>query len=362
MNAAAMTWPRRYPVPVTLVVAGFAVWWAWQREPRPIRPEHAALVAVALTVMIASWGVAFSGAWSRHPARVDALLIVCMAASIALIWLARSTNGPGSIGAFAVAFIASRRGRFGIAVAIVTGVAYVAAAAVEQLGLANIVINAVAYTAAYGFATMGYRARLGQVERIASDERQRLAREIHDVLAHNLSALTVQLEATRLLAEQRPGDPEVAKAIDRAHRVARDGLLEAKRAVGALRGDALPGPELLEDLVREFEAGGDVTCRLEVTGRPVPLSPEARLAIYRAAQEGLTNVRKHAHASKVTIRLQYRRGGAELTVEDVEPSPARTSGAGYGLSGMRERAELIGGTLDAGPTADGFRLRLWVPA
>jgi signal transduction histidine kinase len=99
-----------------------------------------------------------------------------------------------------------------------------------------------------------------------------------------------------------------------------------------------------------------------VTGKPVPLAPEARLAIYRAAQEGLTNVRKHAHASDVTIRLQYRRGGAELTVEDVGDAPSPRTGAGYGLSGMRERAELLGGTLDAGPTRDGFRLRLWVPA
>lgn len=363
MSAVSLAaWPRRYLVPVAVMLVGGAAWWAWRAEPRPLNPAHLAAVVLMLAILVATWLALMLRSWSNRPDRGYTVLALHMASAFMLLGLSHGVNGPGTIGIYTTAFSASRRGKFGAAIATVTGAGYLLAATWTDATPTNLIFTLIGYVAAYGFAALGHIVRRDQVERIASDERQRLAREIHDVLAHNLSALAVQLEATRLLAEQRPGDPEVARAIDRAHRVATDGLAEAKRAVGALRGDALPGPELLGELVREFEASGDLRCRLEVTGKPVPLAPEARLAIYRAAQEGLTNVRKHAHARDVTIRLQYRRGGAELTVEDVGEAPSPRTSAGYGLSGMRERAELLGGTLDAGPTRDGFRLRLWVPA
>jgi len=100
-------------------------------------------------------------------------------------------------------------------------------------------------------------------------------------------------------------------------------------------------------------------------GEPVPLSSEAQLALFRTAQEALTNVRKHAQATNVDVYLRYAPDGAELLVEDAAPpSAAPTNGSasrGYGLLGMRERAELVGGTLDAGPLPTGFRVRLWLP-
>ena len=96
------------------------------------------------------------------------------------------------------------------------------------------------------------RTRAAEIERAALAERTRIAREIHDVLAHTLSALAVQLEGTRMLVEQRPGDPAAVAAVERAHRLASEGLAEARRAIGALRGDNLPGPDGLERLVDEF--------------------------------------------------------------------------------------------------------------
>ena len=196
----------------------------------------------------------------------------------------------------------------------------------------------------------------------ALDERARIAREIHDILAHTLSALAVQLEGTRLLVEQRPGDPAALSALERAGGLARDGLEETKRAVGALRGDALPGPEELPRLAADFERDTAVPCRLSVVGEPVALSPEARLALYRTAQEALTNARKHATASAVAIRLRYDVGEAELTVENLgAPHPAPMTGGGHGLEGMRERAELARGRLEVGPTPTGFKVRLWLP-
>jgi len=156
--------------------------------------------------------------------------------------------------------------------------------------------------------------------------------------------------------------PRRAPIAERAHHLAADGLGEARAAIGALRGDAMPGPERLRALADGF---GD-RARLTVTGEPRELPSEARLAIYRTAQEALTNVTRHSDAEHVDLRLDYEPDGTRLTVEDtgaalpvpVGPSP----GGGYGITGMRERAELLGGHLEAGPTERGFRVELWLPA
>lgn len=205
-------------------------------------------------------------------------------------------------------------------------------------------------------------SREAQVEAARVAERVRLAREIHDVLGHTLSALAVQLEGARLLLETRPADPGAAEWVARAHGLARDGLEEARRAIGALRGDDLPGPDLLPRLVTEFERDSGADVRLAVEGEPVALAPEARLAIYRTAQEALTNVRRHARASHVDVRLVYQADGVELTVENDGGARQGSRTRGYGLTGMRERAELLGGRLEVGPTAQGFCVRLWVPS
>ncbi|MBS1887301.1 MAG: sensor histidine kinase [Actinobacteria bacterium] len=216
------------------------------------------------------------------------------------------------------------------------------------------------------------RTRLARNEAAALDERSRIARELHDVLAHSLSALSVELEGARLLALDRDVDSDVIAAIGRAHRHAAAGLDEARAAIQALRGDCVPGPDKLEDLIEEFRVHG-IECTLEVSGEPRRLPSEAALAVFRTAQEALTNVRKHAEeAERVSIRLDYDPDGVQLIVTDSAgdgaeprvPQPAALAGAGsgYGVSGMRERAELIGGRLLAGPTEDGFRVELWVPA
>jgi signal transduction histidine kinase len=207
------------------------------------------------------------------------------------------------------------------------------------------------------------RTRAAEIERAALTERTRIAREIHDVLAHTLSALAVQLEGTRMLVEKRPGDPAGVAAIERAHRLASEGLAEARRAIGALRGDGLPGPDGLSRLVHDFGEATGTPSHFEVSGEPIPLNPEAQLTLYRAAQEALTNVRRHASATAVDVRLQYAADGAELVVEDEAPGVNANAAApgGYGLVGMRERAELVGGTLEAGPLPTGFRVRLWLP-
>lgn len=266
-------------------------------------------------------------------------------------------------------------------VAAVAGVGFLAAGALGSRPVppAQLVSVALALFFTYVGATATRRLRTEQrrtqelleevvagrdavIRAAALDERAHLAREMHDVLAHTLSALSIQLEGARMLAEQRAADPAVAEAVERASRLARQGLGEARRAVGSLRGEALPGPDLLPQLAQEFELDTGVPCRLTIAGETTGLSPDARLALYRIAQESLSNVRKHAAASQVTIALRSDPDGVELTVEnDGERRDDPLAGGGFGVNGMRERAALLHGRLEAGPTAGGYRVQAWIP-
>ncbi len=215
------------------------------------------------------------------------------------------------------------------------------------------------------------RGLVARTEAAALAERGRIARDMHDVLAHSLSALAVELEGARMLAQRDRVAPELEQAIRRAHQHATTGLDEARVAIEALRGDELPGPERLERMAERFAAEQELDCRFEIAGEPRRLDSEASLTIYRTAQEALTNIRKHADADRVEVRLSYAEDGTMLEVADHGSAPSSNggpvgdalseSGAGYGVSGMRERAELLGGRLDAGTTADGFRVALWLP-
>jgi signal transduction histidine kinase len=134
-----------------------------------------------------------------------------------------------------------------------------------------------------------------------------------------------------------------------------------------LRGDDLPGPDRLEDLAAQFQDNCAIPCQLDVSGDARPLGSEARLAVYRVAQEALTNITRHARPDHVDVRLRYEPSATRLTIEDFAREPGTGEqtppvGGGYGLTGMRERAELLGGTLTAQKTRGGFRVELELPA
>jgi signal transduction histidine kinase len=205
-------------------------------------------------------------------------------------------------------------------------------------------------------------ARQEQARSEALAERARVAREIHDVLAHSLSALSVQLEtAAALLERERPADAAVV--VDRAGRLARDGLTETRRAVSALRGDELPLPELVSELADGYRTDLGAEAAVTVRGEPRAVAPEAGLALYRSAQEALTNVRKHAPGSAVGIVLDYAVGEVRLTVANHGSHGPSLTGlsSGYGLTGLRERAELAGGSMTAAPDGDGWRVDVRMP-
>ncbi|MFE9247851.1 sensor histidine kinase [Streptomyces sp. NPDC007088] len=206
-------------------------------------------------------------------------------------------------------------------------------------------------------------ASAARTESAALTERARIAREIHDVLAHSLSAQLVHLEAARLQIEQGADRATILERVVAARGMAKEGLAETRQALSALRGEMAPVAEVLRDLVHAEGA------RFEIHGDPRPLPAEAGQTVRRVAQEALTNVRKHAPGAEVTVRLSYQSGVCELEVRNGPARGARPelaeSGAGYGLQGMRERAELLGGALTAGPPGEdekGFVVRLRVPA
>ncbi len=201
------------------------------------------------------------------------------------------------------------------------------------------------------------------------EESTRIAREIHDVLAHALAGLTIQLEATSSLLDQG-ADPAAVKArVDRACSLAREGLRETRRAVGALRSGPTSTPAAIEALVEEYRAS-DGDADLTIDGDTSCLAGPVGEAVLRIVQEALTNVRKHAPGASVSVGLHAGdRADTDcvLVVDDRPNGGVRVSsslaatGGGYGVQGMRERAQALGGTLSAGAYGDGWRVELHVP-
>lgn len=209
------------------------------------------------------------------------------------------------------------------------------------------------------------RERAQEAEQAVARERARIARELHDIVSHAISVIAVQSQAVRRrLAPDQGREADDLRAIETT---AREAMAEMRRLFGMLRADGerpalapQPGLAQLDRLVAETRAGGLVVDVL-LDGERAELPPGVDLAAYRIVQEALTNVRKHAAATRASVRLRIGEHDLELVVED--DGKARSDGeAGYGLAGMRERATLYGGTLEAGQGAGGgFVVRARLP-
>lgn len=212
------------------------------------------------------------------------------------------------------------------------------------------------------------KALHGQARAAAvAEERNRLAREIHDSLAHYLTVINVQLEAAEKLAASQPDRADTA--VRRARRLVLDCLQDVRRSVGALRASTLEElslPHALEKLAAEFTEGTGKPVKLDLAiPEQLRLPPDTEQALYRAAQEGLTNVHKHANATTVVLCLRTEDGRIRLTVEDDgrgPPADHGRNGSGFGLLGLRERVELLGGRVSLGPgCVRGSRLEVELP-
>ena len=225
-------------------------------------------------------------------------------------------------------------------------------------------------------ALLAQHERLRAEQRRADvlDERARIAREIHDVLAHSLGALGIQIQAAKAMLTDHGDIDRAVEALSTAQRMAADGLTETRRAVHALRVDTLPLGQELAAVADTHRQRYHVPVSLETSGVTRTLPPDAALALLRTAQEAMVNAAKHAPGQPVAVRLDYGENDVRLSVvnsldgagpsaRDGAGAPVRRPGrtGGYGLTGMRERLRLLNGTLLAGPRDNSWAVTAELP-
>jgi signal transduction histidine kinase len=371
-----------------------------------IGPQGIAM-AVALAISAVAWG-----AWQLAEGRPRlwlTALVVMAAAGGTLAGLSSLSTAVSVSLAVAVSAGARLSAELSLAVVAETVAAFLIAALVSDAPPQAIVGWGVGIVGlwAFGLTRRAYllraieaeqaleqarRAHAAETQAAALGERARIAREIHDVLAHSLAAVSVNLQAATGLLDALPDSPELAKAlecVERAGALTREGMAEARRAILALRGDMEGDTETgdtetgdtetngaasgrlvarLRTLAQGHGAAGDAHIEFTVTGTPRPLGADGTLTAYRTAQEALTNARKHAPGRPVLLALDYAAPDAvTLQIANALPEsgtsrPLAAAGAGYGLTGLRERAALAGGTLAAGPRDGQWQVLLTLPA
>lgn len=343
--------PGRAGLAVQVVALAVAVvvqiWWLPADRRAPLRVRYAPALPYGLAAMILACGIASM----TRTGGVFNLLGAMAALS------AGSTTGPAA--GYVVTGV-------GIAATAVTGAAAGARAGIMiwyPLGLVlglvlgrNLRASRVQAEQSAMLLAQAEQLREEQAQGAALDERARIAREIHDVLAHSLGALGLQIQVARAILAERHDEEKAGEILSQAQRMVDDGLTETRRAVQALRGQALPLPEELAHLSVEHKLRHGTAVSFTVSGAPRPLPADAQVALTRTAAEALVNAAKHAPGQPVEISLDYRGGSTALTVRNhwgndatVRATGFATANGRYGLAGMRERLLLIGGTLDAGP-------------
>jgi signal transduction histidine kinase len=215
-------------------------------------------------------------------------------------------------------------------------------------------------------ATFAEREREAAARIAVAEERARIARELHDIVAHAMSVMVLQVGAVRHKLPHALGEDR--DALGRVEQAGRTALAEMRRLLGAMRNDGdgvelgpQPGLDALDSLVGDVVHAG-LPVQLQVDGEPYALPRAIDLSAYRIVQEGLTNALKHAHASHAEVTVRYRPDELELEVADDGTGPATTNGHGHGLVGIRERAKIYGGEMSAGAApAGGFVLSARLP-
>jgi signal transduction histidine kinase len=324
---------------LAIAAAALLGWWASERLPEPWAGRS---LFACLTVITAVGGFA---AATHNDTSVLALAMVSMLAAGADLPLARMLI------IFLAGVLAIEIGAIGYShTDLGTVLGYPALLAALAVGGRYRRAYRIQTEQAQALLAETRRARLEAERAAALTERTRIAREIHDVLAHSLSALGIQLQAAEVMLSERQDIDRALHSLAGARRLVDEGLTETRRAVRALRTDAPPLPQALAALVDDRPGA------LTVSGEPYALSPAAGLALLRVAQEAITNAVKHADGQPARITLQYTDVGVELCVENALPDAAaiehpHTAG-GYGLAGMHERLRLIDGELHAGPAGE----------
>ncbi|MFD6097952.1 sensor histidine kinase [Nocardiopsis flavescens] len=210
------------------------------------------------------------------------------------------------------------------------------------------------------------RTRDEELLRRASEERLRLARDVHDTVAHNISLINVQAGTALYLMENEP--ERASEALATIKQTSKDTLVELRAILGVLRTvdegaprSPVPGADRIDEVAEAARSAG-IEVEVEVAGSPVRLPVGTDNAVYRTVQEALTNVVRHAGADRATVLVDYRPREVLVEVSDDGRGTLGEPAAGNGITGMRERASLVGGTVDAGPAeGGGFRVRARLP-
>jgi signal transduction histidine kinase len=334
-------------------------------------------VAAAVLMVIAAGLLQFIGRPSSL--RVLALMVITVSAA----GLAASLVAPDGLAEIAVFIVISRfpysfdhpAGRAfvvadTIAVAVVIGwISHSVAGALAGVAVPLLMQRAAEHREliaerdrAQALLTEVQAGRDAEAQAAALRERGRIARDMHDVLAHSLAGLSLQLQAVRAVATREGVRAAVLEPLDKAAALARDGLAEAREAVGTLRDPIGLGLDAVPALLER--SPGSVT--LSTTGDADEITPEAGHALYRVVQESLTNSARYAPGSPVRVELAWQEGRLLVRIDDDGPAPGRSAitgqGSGFGLTGMQERLSRVAGTLTAGPRPDGgWRVEACVP-
>ncbi len=333
----------------------------------------AALILVGVACLVLAWR-------RRWPVAVLALSIAA-ATAFTLLGYVNGAVLVAPMGALytVAAFSSSIRGAvgYGIATLVVLGGASIAVNPLGRFGGGVVILPfMVAIVVVAGIAVANRRAYVDSIRdraeqdarRRIDEERLRIARELHDVVAHTMATINVQAGVAAHVLNTRP--ETVAESLQAIKTASKEGLSELRAILNVLRqaDDAdptqpAPGTAQLETLITgACRAGLDTT--LTVTGKPVPLPAAVDLAAYRIVQESLTNAIRHAGPATAAVCLGYDRGELRIDVTDTGRGPALAAGSngGHGLAGMRERAATVGGTLETGRgPAGGFRVAARLP-
>jgi signal transduction histidine kinase len=365
----------------------------------------AALAAVLLLLGQAeAWGGVFSSELTGPRWALAAAYAVCAAAlvfrrrdplAVAVVIAAVLTaefaafGSSEGLGAFLIPVIAAyalgagdsaRRGLIGMAALLAMGVAWIAFDPINHGRLTERVGQAIWLTPwivafLFGLYWRGRRLNLeqaareqaGRADRAVAEERTRIARELHDAIGHSVAVMTVQTSAVRRLLH---GDQDKERtALETVEATGREAMAEMRKIVGVLRTDdkapdLAPPPSLaqLDRLADNFRHAG-LAVDVQVTGDTAAVAPGLSATVYRVVQESLTNSLKHAAARRVRVLIECRPDRLEVTVTDDGRGGAADPAKGAGLTGMRERVKVYGGTLLAGPAAGGgFTVHAVLPA
>ena len=367
-----ITWPTMITVDALVVLAGLA---ATLQRPAADLPVALAAFAIAVSPPLMFFF------FNMHPS--NAVMWVTWSAATAMMLFATSTPIRADFAPALLVLMVGAIGTLtsavgGFLVAVWAAALLLVASALHRLDAVALYVGLVVGGWLIGYLMRSQRQLLAEqiqaqemlAEHAAADERRRIAREIHDVIAHSLSVTLLHVTGARRALQQDRDVDDAVEALEQAERLGRQAMADIRRTVGLLdsaprkaaQTTPEPGIDDIGVLVQGFERAG-LAVTLRVDGTTPGVSAAVGLALYRITQESLANIAKHAPDSRSTILLSISTRSARLTVDNQLPSvvPAAQSCEGRGLRGMRQRVELLGGVIDVGPTRDGWSVCAEIP-